>query len=104
MEERDIDLQILERHIRLIREAFPNAIHIAKNGSCIRFAMVLKNFFPKGKILYDQNHAIFELHGRYFDITGEVSIFHNKENFLELTTDNFGIELIDDLLKLRYDK
>jgi len=104
MEERDIDLQLLERHIRLIRETFPNAVHIATKGSCIRFALVLKNVFSKGKILYDQNHAIFELHGRYFDITGEISIFHNKDNFLELTTDNFGIELIDDLLKLRYDK
>ncbi len=104
MEERDIDLDILERHIRLIRETFPNAIHIAKNGSCIRFAMVLKNLFSKGKILYNQNHAIFELHGRYFDITGEVSIFHNKDTYLELTTENFGIEMIDQLLNLRYDK
>ena len=53
-----------------IRDSFIGASYVYTNGSCIKFAMILQEIFPDGSILYDSNHAIFELGGECYDING----------------------------------
>lgn len=75
--------------IKLIRDSFKNSIEVYTKGSCVKFCMILKYIFPKGKILYDCNHAIFELNNRYFDISGEVE----KENHIPI--EEYGLMSFD---------
>jgi len=51
------------------------------NGNCFHFVTILENVFPGGKRVYDpiNIHFLYEHHGHYFDITGEV--FDNCEFF-----------------------
>ena len=56
--------------IELVRNSFNGSEIVYTNGSCIKFAMILKHIYPDGKILYDLNHAIFEYDKKYFDING----------------------------------
>lgn len=58
--------------ITLIRESFVGADVVYTQGSCIRFAFLLKHLYPEGKVLYDCDHAIFEYKGQCFDINGPV--------------------------------
>ena len=39
-------------------------------GGCESLAIILKELFPEGEILYDSNHSVFSLCGKYFDING----------------------------------
>jgi hypothetical protein len=84
------------RFIELIKECFPNAEQICTQGSCIRFALLLQHQYPKGKILYNIDHAIFEYEGQYFDIGGiAIKTTH-------IPIEEYGILALDKLLKLRY--
>ena len=56
--------------IELIRTSFNGSERVYSNGSCIKFCMILLHIYPKGKILYDLNHAIFEYDNRFYDING----------------------------------
>ena len=56
--------------IELIRTSFNGSEIVYSNGSCIKFCMILLHIYPKGKILYDLNHAIFEYDNRFYDING----------------------------------
>jgi hypothetical protein len=56
--------------IEIIRDSFGGSEIVYTQGSCVKFAMILKHFYPEGKILYDLSHAIFEYEGRYYDING----------------------------------
>jgi len=85
------------KFIELVRECFPNAQKICTEGSCIRFALILKHQYPKGQILYNSNHAIFEYENRFYDING----FTKKTNHIPLT--DYGIIQLDNILKLKYD-
>jgi hypothetical protein len=62
-------IQIL-KIIQLIRESFDGAVDVYSQGSCVKFAMILKEIYPQGVILWDCNHAIFEYDGMCFDING----------------------------------
>lgn len=68
--------EILET-IELIRDSFDGAVIVYTEGSCVKFAMILKHLYPDGKILYDLNHAIFEYDGRYYDINGSATCTEN---------------------------
>ena len=58
-------LKVIER----IRDSFDGSIEVYTQGSCVKFAMILKEIFPQGNILYNSDHAIFILEGRiYFKI------------------------------------
>lgn len=85
--------------IIMVRESFGNAEEVYLNGSCVQFALILKKLYPEGIVLYDGNHAIFELHDKCFDITGCVE----KGSHQELTTDNFGLDELKKILNLRYE-
>ena len=50
-------LKIIER----IRDSFDGSIEVYTQGSCVKFAMILKEIFPQGNILYNSDHAIFIL-------------------------------------------
>ena len=56
--------------IELIRDSFEGSVTVFTQGSCVKFCMILKNIYPQGKILYDLNHAIFEIDGLFYDING----------------------------------
>lgn len=62
-------LIILET-ITLIRDSFGGSVEVYTKGSCVKFCMILYRLYPGGKILYDQNHAVFEYDGICFDIKG----------------------------------
>lgn len=85
------------KFISLIRDSFPTSVEVYTNGSCVRFALILKNTFPEGRVLYDEDHAIFELHERGYDITGEVPITDKHTDIMDV-----GIVRLDSLLKNRY--
>lgn len=80
-----------------IRESFPNSVEVYTQGSCIKFVMILKEIFPNGNILYDLNHAIFELDNRYYDINGFA--IKNK-NHIKL--EDYGILQAYDSMNLIY--
>lgn len=84
--------------IKLIRESFEDSVLVYSNGSCVRFCLILSHVYPSGKILYDSNHAIFELHGRYYDITGEV------EKGLHIDIFQYGYNHVQELFNLKYNK
>ena len=44
------------------------------NGNCYYFALILKDRFPNGRILYDAiyGHFIFQLNGKAYDYSGEL--------------------------------
>lgn len=72
--------------IELIRDSFEGSQIVYTQGSCVKFAMILKHIYPTGEILYDLSHAIFEYDNKCFDING----FANKnENHMPLQ--NYGI-------------
>ncbi len=85
-------LAIIDR----IRNSFPDAIHVYTHGSCIKFSMILLEIFPDGKILYDNDHSIFEFDGKYYDITGEVS----KGKHIPI--EEYGVMKMYDLMNLTY--
>ena len=58
--------------IELIRDSFGGSTIVYTQGSCTKFAMILKYLFPEGEILSDRCHRIFEYNGRCYDINGYV--------------------------------
>lgn len=61
------------RLIKIIRESFIGSEIVYTEGSCVRFAMILKFLLPKGTILYSDDHTIFEYEGHCYDINGHAS-------------------------------
>lgn len=52
-------------------------------GKCMLFAYLLKNIYPEGQIWDDQNHVIFKLQDKFYDITGEVQPGNHLPYFQE---------------------
>ena len=90
------DHQKILKLIRIIRESFSQAEEVYMTGSCIRFALILDAVFP-GQILYDQDHAIFEMHGRCYDIRGEVE---KSPHYIPIV--KYGVGKLYELFQLRY--
>lgn len=40
------------------------------NGKCVQLALLLLELYPAGQILWDEDHAIFELEDTCYDIGG----------------------------------
>lgn len=83
--------------IKRIRDSFDNSVTVYTNGSCVKFAMILKEVYPQGNILYDQNHAIFELNGKCYDINGYAT---KTKNHIKL--EEYGELMIKDIMKLKF--
>jgi hypothetical protein len=66
-------------------------------GSCFRFALILKTVYPDGDIHWNQDHATFCLDGHFYDITGDVAPEGRGEKI-----EDWGIREIEKVLKLRY--
>jgi len=81
--------------IQLIRESFTDAKQVYTQGSCVRFAIILKHLYPDGDILYDSNHAIFEYKGNCYDVNG---ITKKSEHHIPLL--QYGILQLNDILQL----
>lgn len=95
---KDISLEIkVLKVIRRIRESFPGAESVYSQGSCIKFAMILQEIYPSGQILYDSDHAIFELNGCYYDIKG-----HAVKSDNHIPLNEYGLNEIYDLMSLSY--
>lgn len=86
-------LKIIER----IRNSFDGSVEVYTQGSCIKFAMILKEIFPHGSILYNSDHAIFLLDERCYDITGEV-----ERNSGYILLEAYGTNQMYDLMNLKY--
>ena len=84
--------------IELIRNSFKYAEIVYTQGSCVKFAMILKHIYPEGKILYDLSHAIFEYDGKFFDING----FANQYN-AHIPIENYGILAAYKSMNLKYE-
>lgn len=83
--------------IRVIRESFPQSVEVYTQGSCFRFALILKTVYPEGDIYWNEDHATFFLGGHFYDITGEIAPENRGEKI-----ENWGILHIEKILKLRY--
>lgn len=72
-QEKHLNKHRIESVIERIRDSFTNSVDVYTKGSCYKFAMILKEIYPYGRILTDNSHAIFELEeGCCYDITGIV--------------------------------
>lgn len=78
-----------------IASSFIGSSIIYTRGSCIKFAMILLEVFPEGKILYDCNHALFMLDGECYDINGEA-----KKNDRHIPIEDYGPLKMYELMKL----
>ena len=49
-------------------------IRVFTEGNCYHFAVILKNIYPEGRIIYSQSlgHFLLEIDEEYYDITGKV--------------------------------
>lgn len=68
----------IEEFIEIFKKGF-NEEELVKTftqGNCYHFAVILKDIYPDGVIEYDyvNGHFIFNYEGKYYDITGEVSV------------------------------
>lgn len=97
IEDPTIENKQLEDLISQIRDSFNGSIEVYTKGSCIRFCMILKTVFPKGIILYNSDHAIFELNNRFYDITGEVVKLSSH-----IPIEEYGILKCYELMNLKY--
>lgn len=79
--------------ISLIRNSHELISKIFTNGSCLYFALILKNRFPSAQIYYNSDHVITKISDRYYDITGEV---HPREFYLPIS--KYGKNVIKSLL------
>ena len=88
-------LKIIQR----IRESFDGSVEVFTQGSCVKFAMILKQIFPDGRTLSDLNHAIFELQGMCFNVNG---IANKTRRHIPL--EDYGILQCYDSMNLKYSK
>lgn len=86
-------LKVIER----IRDSFEGSVEVYTKGSCVKFAMILKEIFPQGIILWDMNHAIFELDGKCYDING---IANKTDNHIPIQ--DYGILQAYDSMNLKF--
>lgn len=84
--------------IKVIRDSFPNAVEVYTKGSCFQFALILSTVFRDGEIYYNEDHAIFENQGYFYDITGEVS----GEGYMNVK--DYPPYKINEFFKLKYQK
>ena len=83
--------------IELIRESFTDSVEVYMNGSCVKFAMILKHLYPQGEIYYDMDHAIFYYNGNYYDINGFA-----KKNDGHIPLIEYGIMKAHEIMNLKY--
>jgi hypothetical protein len=83
--------------IKSIRDSFNDSVKVYTQGSCVKFAMILKTIFPKGEILYNLNHAVFELDGNCYDVQG---IAKKEKNHIRI--EEYGILHAYKIMNLKY--
>ena len=83
--------------IELIRESFTDSVEVYMNGSCVKFAMILKHLYPQGEIYYDMDHAIFSYDGNYYDINGFA-----EKNDGHIPLIDYGIMKTHEIMNLKY--
>lgn len=74
-----------EQFIKAIREADEYNEILYLRGSCYRFHLLLKKFYPQAKCWIDKNrdHVITMIDGLFYDITGEVNILEMEMEYSE---------------------
>jgi len=83
--------------IQLIRDSFTGSEKVYTQGSCVKFAMILKHIYPQGNILYHSSHAIFEYDGKSYDING----LAEKHNHIPI--EDYGILKSYEIMQLKFD-
>lgn len=83
--------------ITLIRDSFEGSETIYTNGSCIKFAMILKHIYPEGIIFYDLSHAIFGYLGVCYDINGIAKLTENH-----IPIEDYGILKAYNSMSMKY--
>lgn len=94
MEHREFDIMSF---IYLIREWVPNAEEVFTKGNCIGLALILLDRFPGGDVMYDENHAVYRLNGKGYDING-YTVINPKAKRLQ----DYDLLRLSDLLKPKY--
>ncbi len=85
------------RLIKRIRDSFDDSVKVYTEGSCVKFAMILLEVYPTGKILYDMSHAIFEINGNCYDINGFA-----KKTERHIPIEEYGLLQMYDNMNLKY--
>lgn len=89
----------IDKVIERIRHSFEGSVKTYTQGNCVQFAMILKEIYPEGTILYDLNHAIFKYRDRYYDIRGELAPFEKNDNHIPI--EDYGVMKAFDMMKNR---
>lgn len=58
--------------ISSIRDSHSEMVNIFTLGSCMNFFVILRSIFPKAEAYYNQDHVITKIHGKFYDINGQV--------------------------------
>jgi hypothetical protein len=73
----------VEQFIATVRDSFIGSQEVYTRGSCLHFYKILKQVFPDAECWYDQDHILTRIDNRFYDITGQVSIFMDYEKIKE---------------------
>lgn len=92
----DNKYQTVLKFIERVRDSFDGSIDVYTKGSCVKFGLILTYVFG-GEILYNGNHAITEINGFCFDITGEVL---KTDDYIPLT--EYGMSRAYDLMNNKF--
>lgn len=90
----------IEKFLKELRECFPDGIakKVFTEGSCARLSFMLKEMYPEGDVMWNEDHATFRYQGRLYDITGEVQ----DENYLKLE-EHYNKKQIEKIRNLKYE-
>lgn len=71
--------------IEAIRDSHPLMVKIFTEGSCLEFHNILRKIFPEAKPVYldIEGHVVTEIDGKYYDITGSVTLNEPPPSFKE---------------------
>lgn len=69
--------------LKELKDSFSESYKVYTEGSCFRLYLILKTIFPSANPYYSEleGHWITEIHGRFYDINGEIDkhyIEHKK--------------------------
>lgn len=90
----------VERFIRKFQDTSKtqNIIEVFTEGCCYWFAVILHERFPDSSIVYDPiyGHFMIDLHGRLYDITGDVTGVYSTMPIEEIAKDDLELGRIID--------
>lgn len=91
--------------LQLLRNCHPDMARVGLFVKCLRVHLILKAVFPAAKPLYDGNHIVTEINGKYYDITGQVGCTPNHKEISQEELDKYlSWDVRGDAEELNYQK